>query len=114
MVDYLSSIYENNSNVGLAFIYCNYRKHNEQNIVNLVGTLLQHLLRKKIANNGVIGYEVQNVYRQHLPRRTRPTLEELTALLFYELTTYQRTYIVIDALDECPEGDGTRKVFSSS
>lgn len=111
VVDHLSNTYENDNRIGVAYIYCNYREQREQTVVNLVGTLLQHLLVKKIQNDGVISDSIQNAYKWHRSRRTRPHLEEMTALLLHEVTLYDRTYIVIDALDECPEGDGTRESF---
>ena len=80
-------------------------------MVNLVGAILRNLLIKRFVNNGVISDALWNAYRRHLSRRTRPNLEEMTGLLIDELVLHERTYLVIDALDECPEGDGTRQSF---
>ena len=111
VVDYLTNRYENDDDIGVAYIYCNYREQREQNVVNLVGAILRSLLMKRFANNGVISDALWNAYRRHLPLRTRPSLEEITGLLLGELVLHERTYLVIDALDECPEGDGTRQSF---
>lgn len=111
MMNYLSSIYENNSNVDVAYIYCNYKEQKYQTTINLIETLLQHLLITKVENNDIIADKVENVYRRHLSLRTRSSLKELIALLSEAVIVNERIYFVIDALNKCFEGDGTRKVF---
>lgn len=111
VVDYLSKMYESDADIGVAYIYCNYRDHGEQTVVNLVGSILRNLLIKRFANNRAISDALWNAYRRHSSRRTRPSLEEMTGPLLGELDLHKRTYLVIDALDECPESDGTRQSF---
>lgn len=51
------------------------------------------------------------LYRQHSKKQTRPTLDELSKLLQLEVFRFSKVFIVIDALDECPENRGTRDSF---
>ena len=111
VVDYLSNRYENDGDIGVAYIYCDYRQQREQTVANLVGAILRSLLMKRFANDVVLPDALSNVYKRHLSQRTRPSLGELSSLLLGELKFHERAYLVIDALDECPEGGGTRQSF---
>ncbi len=51
------------------------------------------------------------LYRRHSKKQTRPTLGELSKLLQSEVRHISKVFIVIDALDECPESNGTRESF---
>jgi hypothetical protein len=44
---------------------------------------------------------VNNLYCHHTPRGTRPSPDEILSALHYVAAFYSRTFIVIDALDEC-------------
>ena len=114
VVDHLLSTYENNSEIGVAYIYCNYREQREQTVINLVGTVLQHLLVKKIGNNGVISGTIRKAYRRHLSRRTRPNLEEMTALLLGEVQVYDRTFSLLMPWMNVPKAMGPGNRFSES
>jgi ankyrin repeat domain-containing protein 50 len=58
-----------------------------------------------------------SLYRHHLRKETRPTLGELSKLLqskvryLLEVRRLSKVFIVIDALDECPESNRTRQSF---
>jgi hypothetical protein len=52
-----------------------------------------------------------SLYRYHSKKQTRPTLNELSKLLQLEVRRISEVFIVIDALDECPESNGTRDSF---
>ena len=111
VVDYLSNKYKNDGDIGIAYIYCDYREQRYQTVVNFVGAILRNLLKKRFSNYGVVSDGFQDAYKRHISLRTRPNLEEMTGLLLDEIVLHERTYLVIDALDECPEGDGTRQSF---
>jgi hypothetical protein len=54
-----------------------------------------------------------SLYHCHSKKRTRPTLDELSKLLQSEVRRISKVFIVIDALDECPESNRTRESFLS-
>ena len=56
---------------------------------------------------------IKSCHRQHTQRRTRPSLNEIVTLLRSQVEKFNKVFIVIDALDECPELGGTRKDFLS-
>ena len=51
----------------------------------------------------MVSSHVKSLYKRHLHLNTRPTVDELTEALKIEISTYARVFLVIDALDECPQ-----------
>lgn len=54
---------------------------------------------------------VERLYKQHADRGTRPSPDEVFGALLDVLERYSTVYIVVDALDECLDSDGTRRQF---
>lgn len=52
-----------------------------------------------------------SLYHDHRQKQTRPTLAEWSKWLQFEVRRPSNVFIVIDALDECPESEGTRESF---
>jgi hypothetical protein len=48
------------------------------------------------------------LYKSHINRNTRPTLDECSRALQSEVRRYNKVFLVIDALDECTEDDNRR------
>lgn len=103
-VDYLHSTVHN-ADVGVAYLYCNYKRQADQTTSNLIAAMLKQLVQDR----PLITQPISSLYDRHQTRRTRPSLEELLSALRNVLGKYLKVYIVIDALDECPELGGTRR-----
>jgi hypothetical protein len=56
---------------------------------------------------------IKTLYKHHIYRRTRPSHEEISKVLHSVVRKYSRSFIVLDALDECQVSDGGRKRFLS-
>jgi len=52
---------------------------------------------------------IKSLYNRHKDKRTRPSFDEISKVLHSVVTDYSRTFIIIDALDECQVSDGGRK-----
>ena len=104
MIDYLKQAISEQE-IGVAFIYCNYKEKAIQTTVNLVASLLKQLAQTQSG----IPSKLRSLYEQHIGRNTRPTLVECSELLHAELTAYSKAFIIVDALDECDETSGTRR-----
>jgi hypothetical protein len=102
-VDHLKTHFKD-ANVVIMCIYCNYKDQGTQTVSNLVASLLKQMVQ----DCSVVSDNVKLFYNHHQDHGTRPTLEELTNALALEIRMYSKVFIVVDALDECPEGDGTR------
>lgn len=103
-IDYLSRTTQSDT-TGLAYIYCNYKTQTDQNASRLLAAILRQLVQVR----PWIAEPVNRLYDHHADRRTTPSLEEIFNALRSVLTNYSRVYVVVDALDECPDHNGTRK-----
>ena len=90
--------------VGVAYLYCNYKRQADQTTPNLAAAMLKQLVQDRPS----ITQPLSSLYDCHQVRRTRPSLDEMLSALRSVLGNYSKVYIVIDALDECRERDGTR------
>jgi hypothetical protein len=100
-IDHLMKI---GSNIGLAYIFCNYQAQEEQNIIGLLAAILKQLTQEQPS----ISEPLIRLYERHFSRRTRPSLEDIFATLHTVTKSLSTTYIVIDGLDECSDRLGTR------
>ncbi|KAH0543124.1 hypothetical protein FGG08_002550 [Glutinoglossum americanum] len=106
VVDYLERSF-GGGNIAVACIYCSYKEKEGQTVVNLIASLLRQLIQK----NAFISNEISSLYHHHIEKQTRPTFDEWFKLLQSEAHHLSKVFIVIDALDECPESNGTRDGF---
>jgi Cdc6-like AAA superfamily ATPase len=106
VIDYLTNSIQG-KNISTAYIYCNYRSQLEQTSVNLLASLLKQLLQR----GSFISDNVKNLYERHINTKSRPTLDEVSTALHSEIGRYIRVHIIVDALDECADDDGTRKLL---
>ena len=108
MVDYLGKT-TRGDRTALAYLYCNYRKHEQQTDVDLLSTLLRQLIQ----GQPTIPKLVKALYEHHVDRGTRPTFSEVAKVLHSVVCDYAQVFIVIDALDECADDNGTRRALLS-
>lgn len=86
-----------NSRLGLAYIYFNYRERYEHNL----DTLLEAVLRQICLGLPKIPEVVEDLYKKYKDSEIRPQTFELAQLLSQVAQSLSRLYIVVDALDEC-------------
>ncbi|KAF2622262.1 hypothetical protein BU25DRAFT_434972 [Macroventuria anomochaeta] len=91
--------------VGVAYLYCNYKRQADQTTSNLLAAILKQLVQDRPS----IAEPLSNLYDRHQVRRTRLSLEETLSALQSVLANLSKVYVIVDALDECPERDGTRR-----
>lgn len=106
IIDYLKQTFQG-EDVGIACIYCSYGERQEQTATNLIASLVQQLIQRR----RIVPNSIANVYTRHVHTQTRPSLREWSDLLQYEVGSFSKVFVVIDALDECPENNGTRESF---
>ena len=102
----LESVCSQNS-FGLAYIYCNYKERDVQTASNLIACLLKQLLQ----NHSQLPDDVTSSYKHHLNVGTRPSITEYSSLLQSTASRTSNIFIIIDALDEYIEEDGSRDKF---
>ena len=76
-------------------------------MANLLASLLQQVAR----NCPTVSDDILSLHNNYGKKGTRPPLSEWSRLLESELCRFSKVFIVIDALDECPESRGIRRDF---
>ncbi|KAI9782389.1 MAG: hypothetical protein M1839_005262 [Geoglossum umbratile] len=100
---------QNNPNIGIAYLYCNFRRRGEQKAEDLLASLLKQLSQGQSS----LPNSVRALYDKHKQKWTRPLFDETARTLQSVATIYSRVFIAIDALDECQVSDGCRSRFLS-
>ena len=107
VVDDLFARFQNDTSVGIAYIYCNFRRQDDQKLDNLLLSLLKQLVQKQSS----LPDSVKVLYDRHKNKQTRPSPDEISIALQSIAAIYSRAFIIIDALDECQATDGCRTKF---
>ncbi|KAH7381631.1 ankyrin repeat-containing domain protein [Pyrenochaeta sp. MPI-SDFR-AT-0127] len=92
------------SSVGVAYVYCNYKSKMDQNAGALLATILKQLVHTQPSMMG----PVKRLYEGHTSNGTRAPIGEISDALRAIVEKFSTVHIVIDALDECQNDDGTR------
>jgi Cdc6-like AAA superfamily ATPase len=109
VVDDLCKRYRGDPTIGIAFVYCNFRRRGEQQADDLLANLLKQLTQGR----SPLPSSIKDLYGQHQARQTRPSLDEISTALRSVAAMYSRVFIIVDALDECQTSDGCRTRFLS-
>ncbi|KAH8701007.1 nucleoside phosphorylase domain-containing protein, partial [Talaromyces proteolyticus] len=107
VIDHLYRKFQEDTSVGIAYLYCNFRRQQEQHLTDLLLSLLKQFAHPSVPKT------VISLYEYHKEKGTRPSFAEVLDVLYTVVTGYTRAFIVIDALDECQVSDGTRDKFLS-
>jgi Cdc6-like AAA superfamily ATPase len=107
VVDELYNRFRNDSSIAIAYVYCNFRRQHEQKAIEL----LTNLLKQLIWGQDLVPQSIQKLYKKHLQERTRPPINSISETLQSIVPNYSRTFIVVDALDECQIKGGEQKLF---
>ncbi|KAF2786525.1 hypothetical protein K505DRAFT_289577, partial [Melanomma pulvis-pyrius CBS 109.77] len=105
-IDYLLKLVRNSSH-GVAYVYCNYKSQEEQDVSSMLAAILKQLVQGQLSTVE----HIEQLHQQHANRGTMPSLNEIFSTLQNVLAHYPTVYLVIDALDECKTSDGTCRQF---
>lgn len=104
VIDDLNNRFHRDNNVGIAYIYCNFRQQENQRIDKMLSSILKQLAERQPSVPEV----VKTLHDRHKQKRTRPLVDEISATLHLLTRAYARVYVIVDALDECQTSDGSR------
>jgi hypothetical protein len=104
VVEYLYTKFQKDKDIGIAYLYCNFRRRDEQKVETLLASVLKQLARCLSS----LPESVKSLYDSHMDRQTRPTFNEILSTLQSISALYSRIFIVVDALDECQASNGCR------
>ncbi|KAE8358860.1 nucleoside phosphorylase domain-containing protein [Aspergillus caelatus] len=83
----------------VTFLYCDYKMRDQQDVPQLLSSMLKQLLQQ----TPVIPVEVKSLYERQSILDISMGLQEVKDAILWTLQGYARTYLVVDALDECAE-----------
>jgi hypothetical protein len=109
VVEELTTRFQNDKSIGIAYLYCNFRRQHEQKVEDLLASLLKQLTQGRSS----LPDTIKSLYDSHQDKRTRLSFDEISRALQSIVTMYSRVFIVIDALDECQVSHNCRKTFLS-
>jgi hypothetical protein len=92
------------ADVGLAYLFCDYKSQVDQS----VGGLLSALLKQLVQSRPDIAAPVTRLYDRHSKQKSRPSLDDMFEALLTICSNHARVHVVVDALDECADQDATR------
>lgn len=107
VIENLQEQIQNNSNIGISYVYCNFRRKKNQKAEDLLLSLLKQLTQGQC----FLPESVKALYDHHKEKRTRPSFDEISKTFQSVAVIYSRTFIIVDALDECQESNGSRTRF---
>ncbi|KAL8940049.1 MAG: hypothetical protein Q9216_003023 [Gyalolechia sp. 2 TL-2023] len=98
VVDHLRNGFESSHPFGVAAAYCNFKEQDTQSPENLIAGLCVQLMD----DSDPMPEMLMELYKSHHSRKTRPMLSDVFKVFIEATKRLQTTYLVIDALDECP------------
>jgi Cdc6-like AAA superfamily ATPase len=104
VIDDLTTRFQNDSNIGIAYLYCNFRRRDEQNADDLLASLLKQLSQESPS----LPDSIKDLYNVHKVKGTRPSSDDISRALQSVTAMYLRVFIMVDALDECQTSDVCR------
>lgn len=107
VIDHLWRRFQNDASVGIAYLYCNFRRLYEQKPDDLLASLLKQFIQQQPS----MPQSVKNLYKSYKDGRTRPLFDNIVKVLHSVIADYSKTFIIIDALDECQVSVGGRRRF---
>ncbi|KAK1762458.1 ankyrin repeat-containing domain protein [Phialemonium atrogriseum] len=109
VVDELATRFGTDKSIGIAYVYCNFRRQDEQKAEELLANLLKQLAQGQPS----LPECVKSLYNAYKDQRTRPPSDKISGTLQSVAAMYSRVLIIIDALDECSTSDNCRSIFLS-
>lgn len=102
VVDYLrhkQNGVDQNGEIGIAFVYCEFKRQHEQKPEHILRTVLKQLVRHQLS----MPRSVQRFYDHN--KQASPSLPsaEISKVLHSVVLDYSQVFIIIDALDECQD-----------
>ena len=94
--------------MGVIPIYCEYNLKESQAPKDLLASCWRELSNSLDA----LAAGPKALYAMHTRHHTKPTMDEIISILQAEFCRYSAVFIVIDALDECPEDRKVRTILT--
>ncbi|KAG9585851.1 hypothetical protein KCU77_g6136, partial [Aureobasidium melanogenum] len=87
--------YNNDNQIGVAYIYCQFSRHKEQTPEYLMSSILRQLLERP----NTIPNKIRSLYMSNAGKHSLAP-DEVSDLLYTVLSSFKKSILVVDALDE--------------
>ncbi|KAI8725461.1 hypothetical protein NCS52_00117200 [Fusarium sp. LHS14.1] len=87
------------SDVAIAYVYCDYKDPSTLSETNIWSSIVRQL----VESCQQMPAEISSFREKYLKKRSLPTNKERISLMRVLSRLFRKTYILVDALDECPE-----------
>jgi hypothetical protein len=104
VINHLQEHHAVDQNVGVVYVFFNYRQQDEQRLINILANILKQLIQA----TGFIPDTVTELYERCKRHGSRPQPNVLLEALVAVAKLCSHIYLIVDALDECSESGGTR------
>ena len=104
IINHLEELFDSQHGIEIAYFFCEYSERPK--ILTLLCALLRQLCQRHIS----LPDGVKSLYVSHITKKSRPSNNEILRELKSIIATSQRSFFIIDALDECPVSDGISSV----
>lgn len=94
-------------NIATAFIYCDYKRQDEQTPLNLTASVIEQLLQHQDS----IPENILKMYQRHHGKGTKLSPEEVVDMIGSLMARLSRVYIIVDALDEVGNAGQVRQTL---
>jgi hypothetical protein len=108
VIEKLITQFSNDPTIGIAYIYCNFRRQDEQKITDSLASLLKQLAMCQPA----LPDSIKDLHDRCKTRISSP--DEILRVLQVIASACSGVFIIVDALDECQVSDGCRSRFISN
>ncbi|KAL9016469.1 MAG: hypothetical protein Q9185_006186 [Variospora sp. 1 TL-2023] len=108
VIEHLQAQYRPSEKIGIAFVYCAYDRADYT-----ASRLLASLLKQLALQSDTFLEDIASCHKGHSRFGTPPNSKELSHLLGLQVQRFDEVFIIVDALDECPEADNNRTAFIS-
>lgn len=107
VVNYLHEKFLESSEIGIAYVYCNFRRQEVQHSWHFLLNLLKQFTQGK----STIPQCVKRLYEKHNFKGTSPSIDEISDALTSTIAGFSKAFVIIDAVDECKVSDAIRSKF---
>ncbi|KAF3908991.1 hypothetical protein ABW20_dc0109373 [Dactylellina cionopaga] len=109
VINHLQTIFRDDTTVGIAYIYFNFNRRDEQTTEDVLANILRQLAQSQPC----MPDSLKNLHQHHKVKNTRPSLDEVSRTLDSVAAYYSRVFIIIDAIDESQVSEGSRGAILS-
>ncbi|KAK2761925.1 ankyrin repeat protein [Colletotrichum kahawae] len=92
--------------VGVAHVFCNYKRTEHQRLEDLLATLLKQLALERTN----LPKYIASLHGKHRNKGTKPSSGDLVEVLEVMCASFTRAFVVVDAMDEC-QAEGCRSAL---